>query len=245
MRGILANLDFETVSTCNRTCPTCLRNSYKDRDAAQPWFEPNYLPEGVIYQAISEMVTLPFFSGVVCLNHYDEPLTDERITSIVRGIKERFELKSLYFHSNGDLMTDEIAKELDGVLDRIVVTLYMDEPVKSRRAEWVRSLFHKTHVDVITQSEHIATHYSPKFPIKELIEKHKMHTCFEPNMRVVINHRRQYLLCCDDFVGHYNLGTFPEKSIAQHWDEKMKIQQDLSEVGGRLKYPYCATCPRT
>ena len=242
---ILFNLDFETTSTCNRVCPTCIRNSHPNREIAVPWFTPNYLPEEVIYGAIEEAQKMPLFGGTVCLNHYNEPLTDERITNIAKTIKEKFDLKELYMHTNGDLMTEATAQELDGSLDRIVVTFYMGNPVKAKRNLWVKSLFKKTEVVTITNSVHVPTHYSPEYPVRELAEKHKMHTCLEPSMRIVINHRCQYLLCCDDFNGNFGLGTYPEISLADHWEQKMKIQDDLLSPGGRLKYRHCETCPRT
>jgi|SRR3972149_864951 len=242
---ILFNLDFETVSTCNRTCPTCIRNSHPDREIAAPWFAPNYLPEKVIYDAIAEAQEMPLFGGVVCLNHYNEPLTDERITDIAKTIKEKFKLNELYLHTNGDFMTEEIAKNFDGVLDRIVVTFYMDNPIKEQRNLWVKSLFKKTNVVTITDSVHVPTHYSPGYPVKELAEKYKTRPCTEPSMRIVINHRRQYLLCCDDFNGNFGLGTYPEIHLADHWEQKMKIQDNLLVSGGRLKYHHCETCPRT
>jgi hypothetical protein len=73
-----------------------------------------------------------------------------------------------------------------------------------------------------------------------------MKPCSEPQIRVIINHRRQYLLCCDDVIGNFDLGTFPETSIKDFWfgEYHMKILNDLKETGGRLRHPYCATCPR-
>ena len=132
----------------------------------------------------------------------------------------------------------------DGILNRIVVTLYMNEPKKSERAEWVHTLFDKTICDVITQSAHIPTHFSPAFDVEGLAEKYKTHPCSEPSMRIIINHRGQYLLCCDDVIGNFGLGTYPEKSLEQQWKEKMEIQSKLHVKGGRKWHSYCESCPR-
>ena len=56
------NLDFETVSTCNRTCPPCLRNSHPDRELLASWFNPNYLDESVIYSAVQEALDMLMLS---------------------------------------------------------------------------------------------------------------------------------------------------------------------------------------
>lgn len=240
---IFEHLDFETVGNCNRVCPTCIRNSHPDRDALKPWFSGDLLPISIMCSAIDEAIRMGF-SGTVCLSHYNEPLMDKRLVQIVRYLRTKYSHLYFYFHTNGDYLAEDIAKALDGHLDRIVVTLYMDEPKKSERAQWVHTLFDKTICDVITQSTHIATHFSPNHPVKELAKAYKEHTCFEPSMRVVINHRRQFLMCCDDVIGNFNLGTFPEKTIAEHWEEKQELQKKLAVRGGRKWHPYCESCPR-
>ena len=238
-------LDFETISTCNRTCPTCIRNSHPDREALSSWFTPNYLGMETIKDALDQAVGLGFKGGV-CLSHYNEPLMDERIPEISSLVRSYPQFYTVYFHTNGDYLTEEIAKDLDGRLDRIVFSLYMDEPKKTERKGWIQSLFHKTKAEVITQSDHIATHFSPSFDVEALAEQNRMKDCKEPQIRVVINHRRQYLLCCDDVIGNFDLGTFPETSIEKYWfgEKRMKIMNDLNVAGGRLKYAYCSTCPR-
>jgi hypothetical protein len=41
--------------------------------------------------------------------------------------------------------------------------------------------------------------------------------------------------------------TIPEISIKDYWfgEKRTKIQSDLEQNGGRRKYSYCSTCPRT
>jgi len=237
------NLDIETCGNCNRRCPTCIRNSHPDREKLSSWFEDTKLPSGLIYQSIEEWLEIKE-DGQLCLSHYNEPLMDDRIIQIVKNIKIEYPQVFSYFHTNGDYLTEEIADELNGNLSRIVVTLYMDEPKKSERAEWVHTLFSKTICDVIIESAHIPTHFSPAYDIKTLAEKHKNHPCSEPSMRIVINHKGDYLLCCDDVIGNFDLGSYPEKSLKEHWQEKKKIQGRLSQKGGRSWHPYCESCPR-
>jgi len=238
-------IDFETISTCNRTCPTCIRNSHPDRDALQPWFEYNYLPIEVIQEALNQCVEMGFTGGV-CLSHYNEPLMDARIEEIARMVKSYGKFSPVFLNTNGDFLTKEIAEGLDGWLDKMLISLYMPEPKRSERAEWIKSLFHKTDAQPLIQSDHIATHFSPAFDVKKLAEEHIDNKCDEPQVRVVINSQRQYLLCCDDVIGNFDLGTFPEVSINDYWfgDKHQQIVKDLKVNGGRRKYPYCSTCPR-
>lgn len=236
-------IDFETISTCNRRCPTCIRNSHPDREAISSWFSYHLLPIDVIREALEQCARINFKGGV-CLSHYNEPLMDERIPEIAQMVKSYGHF--VFLNTNGDFITEELAVKLDGVLDRMIISLYMDEPIKSQRAEWLRTLFHKTELQIKINSEHMATHFSPKFNVSKLAKSYINNTCSEPTIRVIINHRRQYLLCCDDVIGNFDLGTFPEIGIEEFWfgERHTKIMNDLLENGGRKNYAYCSTCPR-
>ena len=238
-------MDFETMSNCNRACPTCIRNSHPDREAVKSWFGNNYLPEEIIFEALEQAIEMGF-AGDVCLSHFNEPLMDERLPEIARSIKEYDHFRMVFLNTNGDYITSELAERLDGKLDRMIVTLYMGEPIKSQRAECIPSLFKKTKIQIITESEHIPSHFSPKFPVKELAEKYHESNCVEPAMRIIINHRRQYLLCCEDVIGNFDLGYFPDTPLREFWfGRHAEIQNTLAERGGRHWHPYCETCPKS
>ena len=235
-------LDLETMSRCNRHCPTCIRNSHPDREALESWLEPNYMPVSVIRQALKECDKLGFM-GEVCLSHYNEPLMDERLPMICELSKSYF---PTYFHTNGDFLSEELARCLDGKVNKIIVSLYQEEPIKSKRAEWIRTLFHKSEMVVNTQSDHIATHFSPKFDVVALAKQNIDNPCIDPSLHCIINHRGQYLLCCDDVIGNFGFSTFPKMSIEDYWfgGKHSEMVESLLEQGGRRLYPYCSTCPR-
>ena len=242
--GMFGYIDFETVGACNRHCPTCIRNSHPDRDKIQSWFSGFQLSLNVIKEALDQCKELGFTGGV-CLSHYNEPLMDDRIVDIAKLVKSYNQFHPLFLNTNGDFLKPELAERMDGVFDHIIVSPYMDEPIKSLRAEWILSLFSKTRVD-IAMAPHIATHFSPSFDVESLSKNHRDRPCREPSIRVVINHRRQYLLCCDDVVGNFDLGHFPDISIKDYWfgEKRVGLSKDLQIRGGRHLYDYCSSCPR-
>ncbi len=185
------------------------------------------------------------FRGGVCLSHYNEPIMDERLPRIAHKVRSYDELSTVHLNTNGDFLTSEIAVELDGALDFINVTLYINEPMRSERAEWIESLFQKTEPRVKKNNRHVATHFTPAFDLKYLIATFSPQVCAQPTIRVIINHRRQYLLCCDDLIGNFDLGTFPEINIRDYWTGKRaRIAKTLSNGGGRSWHEHCMTCPR-
>jgi len=237
-------LDLETCSLCNRRCPTCIRNSHPDKEKVASFFKRMLLPYDVIKESLDQCRDLGFYGGV-CLSHYNEPLLDDRIVQIAMLVKSYGMFRPIYLHTNGDFLDEFVAKGLDGFLDRIHISFY-DKEGKEEKARWTNSLFKKTKVVNLTMSDHVPTHFSPKFDVEKLALKHQNKRCLEPQIRVIINHRREYLLCCDDVVGNFDLGTFPEISIKDFWfgEKRIKIMNDLDKEGGRLKYGYCKTCPR-
>lgn len=241
------NIDFETISTCNRICPTCLRNSFPDREAVGSWFRPNYLPVEHVVEVLNQAVDVGY-TGNVCLSHFNEPLMDERLPDIVYEVHKFQKFNRIFLNTNGDYLREDLARHLeDAGLDRIIVTLYMDEPIKSKRAEWIRSLFKETECIVITQSDHIPSHYSPRFDVKGLAAKYIDNNCREPQMRAILNHRSQWLLCCEDLVGVFQLGEFPKVSFPDFWwgDKHVDIYTKLQESGGRRNFALCSACPKT
>ena len=144
-----------------------------------------------------------------------------------------------------DLITEERAKNLDGLLDGITVALYMPKEKQAEREKWLESLFKYTRLD-FTKGIHFTTHYSPWSNLNEHIEEQKNKPCTSYNHMLIIAYDGTVLHCCDDYVGHFGLGNVNTKSVKDIWqsEEHKKLVHDLRSSGGRLKYKYCSECPR-
>lgn len=237
-------LEIETSSFCNRVCPSCIRNSHPDRQAVKSWFEHNLLPIETIEEICKQAVSLGFY-GLVCLQHFNEPLEDPRIVEIGQMVKS-FGFSHVFFCSNVDLMDDSLACDIDGVFDSVYVALYnRNEEQRLLEESSLLKRFKKTRLH-FTKGFHIPTHFSPSFNTESLIRANAMATCSEPFRRMVINHKGQMLLCCDDMIGNFNLGNFPDMSLEDLWysDRHQDILISLKKPGGRMLYPYCKICPR-
>ena len=221
MMQLFTSLEIETSSVCNRTCETCIRNSHPDREAVSSWFKPGLLHLNVIKEALDQYAKLTD-KGAVCLSHYNEPLMDKRIIKIAELVKS-YKKFSVALVTNGDLLTTPLANELDKVFDGITVSLY-----DGGRDKWVKGLFSKTFIKIA--GRHSQTHFSPGANRTAGCRLH----------RLIINHRRQFLLCCEDVVGNFDLGKFPDISLADFWfgEARKRI------LSNRKAHPYCSICPR-
>jgi len=63
---------------------------------------------------------------------------------------------------------------------------------------------------------------------------------------MIVNHKGQQLLCCDDLIGNFNLGTIYEKSIEELWysNTHQNYVLELLKSGGRKIHSHCLSCPR-
>ena len=246
-------LEIETQGSCNRTCKTCLRQTYiNPENSTHKGRFPvsskvgggSKMPIDTFKKIIDESIDMGF-SGWVNLQHFNEPLLDERLEDFASYAKNKPEVENVWAFSNMDLITEERAKNLDGLLDGITVALYMPKEKQAEREKWLESLFKYTRLD-FTKGIHFTTHYSPWSNLNEHIEEQKNKPCTSYNHMLIIAYDGTVLHCCDDYVGHFGLGNVNTKSVKDIWqsEEHKKLVHDLRSSGGRLKYKYCSECPR-
>jgi hypothetical protein len=201
-------------------------------------FANHFLSSRLIVKMCDQLIEMGY-TGNVCLSHFNEPLLDKMIGRIARLFHGQHRFHSVYFHTNGDFLDEAWAKDLDGSLNRIVVSLYMDDPLRTARAKQIQGMFTQTKIDIVT-SPHLTTHFSPNPDRDSRIEAHKQGGCKLPETTCIINYRGQYLLCCEDMTGEFNLGTFPETGIADYWYG----DKHVGVMGSVRGHPYCQICPK-
>jgi radical SAM protein with 4Fe4S-binding SPASM domain len=251
--ALFEELSIETVGSCNRTCPTCERNSWPNRDAVAGRFgKQQRMPTELFEKVVADAVRMGF-TGLVNLQHYNEPLQDPRIADLARYVKAQGVFREVYMHSNADLLTERKAKALDGVLDKIVVALYDETggqallgPARDKRRSEVLGMFACTRVEWAT-GFHVITHYSPYANLEEAIAEVRPTPCRrEVRLRMIIDYRGEMLMCCDDIVGLWKLGNVREQSLEELWfsSKHQEIMDTLMNPGGREAYGFCRICPR-
>ena len=252
--NIFTHLEIETVGSCNRTCNTCLRQTYIDKDNPTHYGrfpvtskigEGMKMPTSTFKNIIDEAVDMGF-DNTICLQHFNEPLLDESLAELGEYVKSKSKIKGeLSACSNMDLITEERARELDGLFDHFVVALYMPEERQPEREKWLLSLFKKTELR-FTKGVHLITHYSPFTNTTETIENQRHKPCTYYNRMLIIAYNGTILHCCDDYVGHFGLGNVNTMTLKEIWESKkhQELVDKLSKPGGRLDHSYCSICPR-
>ncbi len=235
MIRLFDRLEIETISSCNRRCPTCLRNAYPDKDATARYFTrpPQALSATTVRSILTQAADLGF-TGAVVLSLYNEPLLDWRLPQFAAFAKSLDCFAEIFICTNGDYLTPARAVELDGVLDSIRIALY-DKP---ERGPEMRSWFSKTRV-TLTGGRHIPRHYTPGAP------SYPDQPCeMESQLRCMIASDGTLRLCCEDIAGGWNLGSVRERTLESLWygEPHRSILERLQHAGGREGY--CKTCPQ-
>jgi radical SAM protein with 4Fe4S-binding SPASM domain len=250
-------LEIETRSTCNRRCAACIRNSHPDREAIRSWFEEHELSLDAIYRVLCQVRKMG--CRTVTLQHYNEPLEDKRLAHIA-SMARSIGFNHITIATNGDYITPELAAELDGKFDRLDVALYptAEYPYKKlsgsgagpddrhQREAWLKAQFHRTKLNIMI-TDHVASHFSPLHPeVEELAAKYASYPCYEPTIRMIVNHRGDMLMCCQDVIGHFELGSVHDASVEQLWYSKrhQAFVRALRKDGGRSAHPHCLSCPQ-
>lgn len=237
-------IEIETNSICNRTCHACMRNSHPDREHVDSWFGDNYMSMEKIKLILDQAMAIGYRGGLG-LSHYNEPLSDPRIVDICKLAKS-YPFEYVFFHSNGDLLTKELAEQLDGLVNWITVSVYAEGAAKEKRMKEIESYFTKTWIR-FTPGKLGVTHFAPLPDLDSVINSVINLPCKEPQNRFIINHLGQMEFCCDDLGNNFGLGSVSEtNTLHDLWFDK-KFQRKVKQLmrnGGRKGLSYCETCPR-
>jgi len=239
---MFTHLEIETQSTCNRSCKTCLRTKYPDKSKLESRNHKVQLPSETFYSIIDQAHALNY-KGTICLSHYNEPLMDERILAFASYVKHKLDTRELSICTNGDFITENKVKKLDDVFDSITIALY-DENADEKEIIF-RQMFKKTELR-FTKGQHMLTHFGPHEHLDDIINGNIDHPCPYFQKYMIISHTGDMLLCCEDFVGHWDLGNANNESLVELWysSKHLEILKNLEVTGGRRKYEYCSSCPR-
>jgi hypothetical protein len=220
-------LVIETQGTCNRACPTCLRQSVSRGEGRM---------DAVTVKDLIDQATAMGFRGWLCLQFFNEPLLDDRLAEFGRHARGRF--REVFANTNGDLLTEGLAGALDGALDRLHVALY--GPGKDERRERYAGWFRETKL-TFTDGRHVVTHGWPT--ARPQAGKPCLREC---RMRLIVGWDGGMRLCCEDIDGRFALGNVRDVPLRGLWfgDRHREIVEALGRPGGRLAFPYCAECPR-
>jgi len=122
-KDFFESISIETNTFCQLHCPFC-PNSNNDRGEKKNEIR---LSTGIIINLIDELKSIGY-KGRIGLSRFNEPLTDERLVSIVKIIRKALPKNIISIATNGLMLTEKLFLELK---DAGVTEFYVTEYGKS------------------------------------------------------------------------------------------------------------------
>lgn len=249
---LFCTLVLETIGSCNRTCASCHRQTLRSADGSLPLLRTVETKTGngkkmsreLFDRLVDEAADLGF-KGTLWLQYYSEPLLDDRLVDLAKFAKERLPQANISITTNADLMTPKIAARLNGVMDRIGISLYLPSKRQAARKKELRRWLPRPWL-TFTPGTHFllrgAEHPAMKNDIASVIDT----PCTRPNSYLAVAHNGMVCHCCLDANAEFGLGNVHDSTIRELWfgDTYRKLVATLSRPGGRRAYEPCQGCPR-
>lgn len=226
---------IETSSVCNRGCNFCPVGH--DRKPV------TRLSDGDIKNIIDQLVLLNYRDRV-CLNWYNEPMADTRLSDIVRMLKCALPGVFVYFATNGDFLNLDSCTELvDAGLDQLLVSQY-DGRISDAVASVQSELKWKDRVVVQVKPESILTN-SRGGAVLHLIRSANWTRCIRPDLELIVASTGDVPLCCNDYFVKYSAGNIRAKSLKDLWRSKVKEDARAKLRAGDRSIDICSVCEQS
>lgn len=216
-------INLETNAYCNRVCHYCPLSVF-DRKSKE--HKQKIINDALLSKILDELESIKY-SSTICLNLYNEPLSDTKILDRIKDIKARLPKTFIRFNSNGDFVNMDILKNLESSgLDSINITLHTIK-INSYSDDWAKDSLDRFYSKL-----------SLKSPEYEIIANQSIASSFQyKNLNVLVNTSNW------DLYGNDRGGAVSDLSIENRTNPCVKVFREFTiDYRGRV-FPCCNIFP--
>lgn len=232
-------VEIETQTICNRSCSYCPNSIY---------YRPFCRMEMPLIEKILNELSCMGFKGRLSFHFYNEPLLDNRLSSIIRLSRNFIPQSRIVIYTNGDFLNLDLFRELlQCGCDLLLVT---EQENASHDFRWVKqlSLWERDHLFYQTYKnpEILYTNRGGLLPNVAEIREPLCVPCTAPSTTCVISAKGNVVLCYEDYLETIVMGNVRENSIESIWnsDTFRQIRTKLAS-GDRTVTEICKKCNNT
>ena len=236
------SIDIETSTTCNRRCKYCPNAVYDDH-----LLKNNKLMEPELFKKIIDMLAKINYNGRIGPSFYNEVLMDKRIIEFVRYAHEKLPSAKITIYTNGDYLTTDIFNKLiDAGVYEFIISQHSKKPTKNMKILMKyaknnpeRGMKLKSYFPTIKSKVLYNRGGLIGIPKRRIV---KLRKCMFPSNVLVINHKGDIILCCNDYFGRIVFGNVGKKTISEIWNQPKykKIRKNLRK--GKFDLDICRKC---
>lgn len=245
---IFNEIEFETLSYCNRKCHYCPNIDFERFGEDNDFF----MKEEVFKTLIEQLKNISW-SGRIAPHLYGEPMSDPRLARWMKHAKDNLPGSTVKIVTNGDYLNHNTYAEL---IDSGVDVIYLSKHSKRFKKKCIELLdsLSKEEIDknfVITdfytdfksEDQSQFTNRGGDIDLKEkaVSKKSQPINCGYVTYPV-INTYGDIILCCQDFQNNYVCGNIMERSIDEIWfdPENIRLRKRIFKYKFDLKI--CQDC---
>ena len=238
-------IEFETTSYCNRKCSYCPNVDFERFGDDDDFF----MKEKVFHTLINQLEELNF-NGLISPHLYGEPMSDHRMLSWSKYIKERLPNSRLKIVTNGDFLNE---KNFFEYLSAGVDVFYISKHAKALKKpcrELLQNLDKnqiKKHILVqdfyadFYENQKMFTNRGGSIGLDEGNKKKPPVNCSYATYPV-INTYGDLILCCQDFHNKYIFGNIMNRKLGDIWFDKKNIELRKRIYDYKLDLKICRDC---
>jgi len=236
---LFPEVDIETITHCNRRCSYCPNSLYD-----MGLYKNKKLMDKALFKKIIDELAEIDFNGRIAPHFYGEPLLDNRLADLIDYIREKLPKSKVIIFTNGDYLTVSLFEKLVGKgVNLFVVTQHGPEMPKN-----MKLLFDYLKNNPQKKEYIYYERYTKKTPMHnmECLVKPEVYyskpRCKQAYNPLVINHKGDVILCCNDFHSSFVFGNVKEEKLINIWkSERYKqIRKELKKGVYRLNI--CKKC---
>ena len=229
---VFSHIELSINGLCNRKCHFCPRNNPEIYESKNEYMELN------LWEKLVKELSERNYTGRLSFSGFSEPLIHRDIIKMASVKKRYLEQNILEMVTNGDLLTENNAKELlNSGMDKILISMYdgdhqiemFEKLFKNIEASEERYILRKRY---LSETEQYGLTFSNRAGSVEAIESKELplkKKCYYTHYRMMINHNGDVLLCPHDWQSKIIAGNIKDENIFDIW-----YGEKLSYVRERL-----------
>lgn len=238
-------IEFETTSYCNRKCEYC-----PNVDFERFGDDESFFMKEKVFKTLIDQLSEVNFNGLISPHLYGEPMSDHRMLSWSKHIKEKLPNARLKIVTNGDFLNQENFKEYLNVgVDIFYISKHakaLKKPCRELLKNLDKDLF-KKHILVqdfysdFYDNQKMFTNRGGSIELDEGNDKKPPVNCSYATYPV-INTYGDLILCCQDFHNKYMFGNIMDRKITDIWMDEKNIKLRKRIYDYKLDLKICRDC---
>jgi len=244
-RKIFEEIEFETLSYCNRKCEYC-PNATWERFGAEKQF---FMAEDVFKTLIQQLKDLGF-CGQIAPHLYGEPMSDPRLLKWVVHMRQQLPKCRIKIVTNGDYLDKtSFNSMIDAGVDVFFISKHSKQ-LKKKCREVLNSLSHEEFKKHIVFNDFYNDYYEEQsllnnrggdVELKNETQKKPPVNCAYVTYPVINTHG-DMIICCQDFHSKYIFGNIMERHLGDIWYDPNNMRVRKRTFKNQFDLKICQDC---